>query len=50
MKAESSLDVKQMELLDFQLIKGAIESPFEFNPNEVDGHDFGVNFNMGFNL
>lgn len=50
MKVDSSLDVRQMELIEFQLIKGAIESPFEFNLDKVDGHEFGVNFNMGFNL
>ncbi len=49
MENKSSLDVKKMELLVFQLIKGAIESPFEFDPNEVEGHDFNVSFDMGFN-
>tara|TARA_R110002050_G_scaffold293373_2_gene449848 strand:- start:4659 stop:5114 length:456 start_codon:yes stop_codon:yes gene_type:complete len=49
-KKDNILDVNKMAILDFKIIKGAINSPFEFNALEIIEHKFNVNFDMGFNL
>ncbi len=47
---KAGLDVGKLEILDFKIIKGSIESPFEFQTDKVEGHKFEVKFDMGFNL
>ncbi len=35
---------------DFKIIKGQIESPFEFDESQVESHNFQVGFDIGFDL
>ena len=44
------LQPEKMHLLEFKLIKGAIESPFEFNSAAVEGHKFDIDLDLSFNL
>lgn len=43
-------NVDQLHLREFRLVKGQIDSPFEFNSDEVDGYHFEVGFEMGFDI
>lgn len=44
------LQPKKIEIVDFKIIKGQINSPFNFNEENVEGHTFNVDFELGFNL
>ncbi len=44
------LQPKKIEIVDFKIIKGQINSPFNFNEENVAGHNFNVDFELGFNL
>lgn len=44
------LQPKKIEIIDFKIIKGQINSPFNFNEENVEGHTFNVDFELGFNL
>ena len=39
-----------IQLLRFQIIRGQIESPMEFQEDLVQGHSFSVDFDMSFQL
>lgn len=47
---ESKFCADKIEIVDFRIIKGQIESPFEFDMSAIDGHTFNVEFRMGFNI
>lgn len=38
-----------IHLLEFRLIRGQIDSPFDFKMNEIEDYDLSVEFEMGFN-
>jgi hypothetical protein len=40
----------KIEIVDFKIIKGQINSPFDFEIEKVEGHTFNVDFELGFNL
>lgn len=44
------LIAEKIEIVNFKIIKGQINSPFEFEVDKVKGHTFNLNFEMGFNL
>ena len=44
------LQPKKIEIVDFKIIKGQINSPFDFQIEKVDGHTFNVDLELGFNL
>lgn len=44
------LQPKKIEIVDFKIIKGQINSPFDFEIEKVVGHTFNVDFELGFNL
>lgn len=44
------LQSEKIEIVDFKIIKGQINSPFDFEKEKVAGHTFNVDFELGFNL
>lgn len=44
------LQPEKIEIVDFKIIKGQINSPFDFEIENVEGHTFTVDFELGFNL
>lgn len=44
------LEPEKIEIVDFKIIKGQINSPFDFEIEKVEGHTFNVDFELGFNL
>lgn len=44
------LQPEKIEIVDFKIIKGQINSPFDFDEENVVGHTFNVDFELGFNL
>ncbi|AWM14617.1 MAG: hypothetical protein CMP76_15300 [Flavobacterium sp.] len=44
------LQPEKIEIVDFKIIKGQIHSPFDFEEEKVQGHNFNVNFELGFNI
>lgn len=44
------LKPEKIEIVDFKIIKGQINSPFDFEIEKVEGHTFNVDFELGFNL
>ena len=44
------LQPEKIEIVDFKIIKGQINSPFDFENEKVAGHTFNVDFELGFNL
>lgn len=44
------LQPEKIEIVDFKIIKGQINSPFDFEIDKVVGHTFNVDFELGFNL
>lgn len=44
------LQPDKIEIVDFKIIKGQINSPFDFENGKVDGHTFNLDFELGFNL
>lgn len=44
------LQTEKIEIVDFKIIKGQINSPFDFEKEKVAGHTFNVDFELGFNL
>ncbi|CAM4137725.1 hypothetical protein FLSI110296_15640 [Flavobacterium sinopsychrotolerans] len=44
------LQPEKIEIVDFKIIKGQINSPFDFEKEKVAGHTFNVDFELGFNL
>jgi len=47
---ESKFSADKIQIVDFKIIKGQIESPFEFDMSTIKGHTFNVEFHMGFSL
>ena len=47
---ESKFCADIIQIVDFRIIKGQIESPFEFDMSAIEGHTFNVEFQMGFNI
>lgn len=50
MKKSISLRPELIQIADFQIIKGQVESPFEFDESKVDGHTFNARFLLGLKL
>ena len=46
----SAFNPEALEMADFRLVKGSIESPFDFDPEQVDGHKFELGFDLSFNM
>ncbi|UFH34981.1 hypothetical protein [Flavobacterium acetivorans] len=44
------LQPEKIQIVDFKIIKGQINSPFDFENEKVVGHTFNVDFELGFNL
>lgn len=47
---ETKFNAERIEIVEFKIIKGQIESPFDFNMATIEGHTFNVEFEMGFSL
>lgn len=47
---ESKFSADKIQIVDFKIIKGQIESPFEFDMGTIEGHTFNVEFHLGFSL
>src|SRR5690606_11514214 len=47
---ESKFCADKIQIVNFKIIKGQIESPFEFDMSAIEGHTFNVEFQMGFNI
>lgn len=50
MKNSINLKPELIQIADFQIIKGQIESPFEFDESKVEGHTFNTRFLLGLKL
>ncbi len=48
MDNKPTLQPELIQIVDFRIIKGEIDSPFEFDEELVKGHTFSVNFDLGF--
>lgn len=46
----NKLKPEKIQILDFKIIEGRIESPFEFDIEKVTGHNFHVDFETAFNV
>ena len=46
----ASFSPDKIEILEFKIIKGEINSPFEFNQDKLKGHHFELGYEVGFNL
>ena len=46
----SPLVPEKIKILDFKIIKGEIESPFDFDVSEVKEHAYSVKFETSFNI
>lgn len=44
------LKPEKIEIVKFKIIKGQINSPFDFEEDKVEGHSYNVNFELGFNI
>jgi hypothetical protein len=44
------LQPDKIEIVDFKIIKGQINSPFDFENDKVKSHIFNLNFELGFNI
>lgn len=44
------LQPEKIEIVNFKIIKGQINSPFDFEEDKVKGHTFNVDFELGFNI
>ena len=44
------LKPEKIEIVDFKIIRGQINSPFDFEEDNVQGHNFDVDFELGFNI
>lgn len=44
------LQPEKIEIVEFKIIKGQINSPFDFENEKVEGHTFNLDFELGFNL
>lgn len=47
---DKKLIPEKIEIFDFKIIKGQIESPFEFDNSKVNGHDFSLSFDTAMNI
>jgi hypothetical protein len=47
---KAKLIPEKIEIINFKIIEGQINSPFEFDTDKVEGHSFDVDFEMGFNF
>ncbi|HRD40178.1 MAG TPA: hypothetical protein PLC65_16245 [Bacteroidia bacterium] len=47
---KGKLDPAKISIVDFKIIKGQIDSPEDFNNNDVTGHNFTADFSLAFNL
>ena len=50
MSKKAELQPEKIHLVDFKIIKGQIESPFDFDPEKVISHPFQVSFELGFSF
>jgi hypothetical protein len=48
--SDKKLIPEKIEIFDFKIVKGHIESPFEFDNSLVNGHDFSLSFETGMNI
>lgn len=44
------LQPEKIAIVDFKIIKGQINSPYDFEEVKINGHNFNVNFELGFNI
>ena len=49
-KLQTRLIPDKIRIVDFKMVKGAVESPFEFDQSKIEGHSFQVSYDMGFNF
>ena len=47
---ERALKPDKIKILNFSIIKGAIENPFDFDNSVVAGYDFDMDYEVGFNI
>ena len=47
---ENPLQPSLIHIVDFKIVKGQINSPFDFKSENVQGYNFTVKFELGFNL
>jgi hypothetical protein len=50
MAEKKKIDPKKIIIREFRLIKGQIDSPFDFRISDIKSFAFDVDFNTGFNL
>lgn len=41
---------EKIEIVDFKILNGQINNPFDFQLDNVEGHNFNVDFELGFNI
>lgn len=49
-QADNPLQPSMIHIVDFKIVKGQINSPFDFESEKVIGYNFNVSFELGFNL
>ncbi|MBI3137904.1 MAG: hypothetical protein HYZ15_04900 [Sphingobacteriales bacterium] len=47
---KNAFNVEYFNLIDFKLLKGQVESPYEVNREQIASYQFEVGFEMSFNL
>lgn len=47
---KNPLKPSMIHIVDFKIVKGQINSPFDFKSEDVQGHGFSIKFELGFNL
>jgi hypothetical protein len=49
-KKSPELDPSKIQILDFRILQGALDSPFTFSISSVETYSYKVGFDMGFNF
>ena len=48
--SSANFSPEKIEILEFKIIKGEINSPFEYDREKIKGHHFELGYEVGFNL
>lgn len=49
MEKTNKFDATKIHFSDFRILKGNIDSPFDFDKEKIINHNFSVDFDMSFN-
>lgn len=46
----NTMDPEKIQIASFRIIRAQINSPFEFDNNKIEGHNYDCKLDLGFNL